>query len=55
MIQEGQIVLFIFPQTDQSPGKLCPALVIRNLYGPYDDSLICMISSQLTHYTAKSQ
>ena len=48
MIQEGQIVLFKFPQTDQSPGKLRPALVIRKLYGPYDDWLICMISSQLT-------
>ncbi len=47
MIQEGQIVLFSFPQTDQTLGKLRPALVLRKLAGPYDDWLICMISSQL--------
>ena len=47
MIQEGQIVLFRFPQTDQLPGKLRPALVLRKLPGTYDDWLICMISSQL--------
>src|SRR3990172_13338114 len=47
MIQEGQIVLFKFPQTDQLPGKLRPALVLRRLPGTYDDWLICMISSQL--------
>lgn len=43
-----QVVLFRFPQTDQSPGKLRPALVLRKLPGPYDDWLICMISSQLS-------
>ncbi len=48
MIQEGQVVLFKFPQTDQSLGKLRPALGIRRLPGSYDDWLICMISSQLT-------
>lgn len=48
MIQEGQRVLFKFPQTNQALGKLRPALVIRRLPGPYDDWLICMISSQLT-------
>lgn len=47
MIQEGQIVLFKFPHTDQIPGKLRPALVLRKLPGTYDDWLICMISSQL--------
>ncbi|MEK9149637.1 MAG: type II toxin-antitoxin system PemK/MazF family toxin [Candidatus Desantisbacteria bacterium] len=46
MIQEGQIVLFRFPQTDQLFATLRPALVIRKLPGPYDDWLICMISSQ---------
>lgn len=46
MIKEGQIVLFRFPQTDQAQGKLRPALVLRRLPGPYDDWLICMISSQ---------
>lgn len=48
MIQEGQIVLFRFPYTDQKEGKLRPALVIRELPGTYEDWLICMISSQLS-------
>jgi len=48
MIREGQIVLFRFPYTDQEGGKLRPALVIRKVAGPYDDWLICMISSQLS-------
>ena len=48
MIQEGQVVLFQFPQTNQDVGKLRPALVIRKTPGQYDDWLICMISSQLT-------
>jgi mRNA interferase MazF len=49
MISAGQIVLFAFPQTDQITGKLRPALLLRHLPGPYDDWLICMISSQLRH------
>ena len=47
MIEEGQIVLFRFPQTDLKEGKLRPALVIRKTPGEYDDWLICMISSRL--------
>lgn len=47
MTTEGQIVLFQFVQTDQSMGKLRPALVIRKLPGSFNDWLICMISSQL--------
>ena len=49
MIQEGQIVLFAFPQTDRTAGKLRPALVLRRCPGVHDDWLICMISSQLRH------
>lgn len=49
MIEEGHIVLFPFPQTDQSTGKLRPALVLRKCPGPHGDWLICMISSQLRH------
>ena len=49
MIRDGQIVLFAFPQTDRAAGKLRPALVVRRLPGPYDDYLLCMISSQLRH------
>ncbi len=48
MIQEGQIILFKFPQTDLPSGKLRFALVIRKLPGRFDDWLICMISSQLS-------
>lgn len=48
MILEGQIVLFKFTQTDQTGGKLRPALVIRKLPTLHDDWLICMISSQLS-------
>jgi len=47
VIQEGQVVLFRFPQTDQGSGKLRPALVLRQLPSPHNDWLICMISSQL--------
>jgi len=49
MIQDGQIVLFTFPQTDQAAGKVRPALVLRALPGPQDDWLLCMISTQLHH------
>lgn len=47
MIEDGQIVLFPFPQTDQTAGKMRPALVLRRCPGPHADWLICMISSQL--------
>lgn len=47
MPSEGQIVLFRFPQTDQTAGKLRPALVLRRLPGQHNDWLICMISSNL--------
>src|SRR5690606_14982271 len=47
----GQIVLFRFPQADLAAGKLRPALLLGALPGPYDDWLICMISSQLRHFT----
>ena len=47
MIAEGQIVLFKFPQTDHTRGKLRPALVIRRLPGPYHDWLIYIVSSNL--------
>jgi len=47
MTDEGQVVLFRFPQTDQQAGKLRPALIVRQLPGQYEDWLICMISSRL--------
>jgi mRNA interferase MazF len=49
MIRERHVVLFRFPQTNQTAGKLRPALVIRKVPGPHDDWLICMISSQLSN------
>jgi mRNA interferase MazF len=48
MIQEGSIVLFRFPHTDQLSGKLRPALVLRQVPGPHNDWLICMVSTQLS-------
>jgi len=52
VIREGQVVLFRFPQTDQSGAKLRPALIIRKLPGVHDDWLICVISSQLSQAVA---
>ena len=48
MKRPGQVILFRFPQTDQLPGKLRPALLLAALPGPYDDWLICMISSRVS-------
>lgn len=51
MKRAGQVVLFRFPQADLAEGKLRPALLVGRLPGEIDDWLICMISSQLRHYT----
>ncbi|AEH44520.1 transcriptional modulator of MazE/toxin, MazF [Thermodesulfatator indicus DSM 15286] len=53
MIQEGDVVLFQFPQTDLQEGKLRPALVIKRVPGDYEDWLICMISSRVYQYNEK--
>ncbi|NOY60416.1 MAG: type II toxin-antitoxin system PemK/MazF family toxin [Calditrichaeota bacterium] len=50
MKKAGQIVLFKFPQTDLSDGKLRPALLISQTPGEYSDWLICMISSKMSQY-----
>lgn len=52
MKKVGQIIIFQFPHTDLTEGKLRPALLLAKLPGEYDDWLICMISSQLRHYIA---
>jgi hypothetical protein len=39
MIEEGQIVLFTFPQTDQRIGAVRSALLLRRLPRPHDDWL----------------
>lgn len=49
MKKPGQIVLFAFPQTDLAETKLRPALLLGKIPGPFDDWLICMISSRLRH------
>lgn len=49
-MKPGKIVLFKFPQTDFTEGKLRPALVIEKLPGDYDDWLICMISTKKDQY-----
>jgi len=53
MTEEGDVVLFRFPQTDLQEGKLRPALVIKRLPGEYEDWLICMISSRIYQYNEK--
>ena len=50
MPNAGQIVVFNFPQTNLVSGKLRPALLLGKLPGPYDDWLVCMLSTQLRHY-----
>jgi mRNA interferase MazF len=45
--KSGQIALLRFPQADLSSGKLRPVLLIARLPGPYEDWLICMLSTQL--------
>ena len=49
MKRPGQTVLFRFPHTDLSAGKLRPALLLRQVPGHHGDWLICMVSSQLRH------
>jgi mRNA interferase MazF len=41
----GQVVLFPFPKTDATPGKLRPALLLGKLPGRHGDWLACMVSS----------
>jgi len=53
MIEEGDVVLFRFPQTDLQEGKLRPALVIKRVPGEYEDWLICMVSSRIYQYNKK--
>lgn len=50
MKRAGQVVLFRFPHTDLAAGKLRPALLLGIVPGPYDDWLVCMISSQIRQH-----
>ena len=52
MISESDILLFRFPQSDLGFGKMRPALLIKRVYGGFDDCLVCMISTQVRHQIA---
>jgi mRNA interferase MazF len=46
MAEEGQVVLFHFPQTNQKEGKLRPALLLQRLSGCYNDWLFWIMGSE---------
>jgi len=46
-MKPGHVVLIRLPQTTGGPAKLRPALVLAILPGPYQNVLICGISTQL--------
>ncbi len=43
----GKIALIRLPQTDLSPGKSRPVLVLAPVPSQHDDWLVCMVSTQL--------
>ena len=43
----GQAALMSFPQVDPAAGKHCPVLLIARALGPYEDWLVCMLSTNL--------
>lgn len=47
MKKAGQVVLFLFPQTNMEKGKPRPALLIAKVPGKYDDWLISMFSTKI--------
>ena len=52
MRRPGHLALVRFPQTDLGEGKLRPVLLIGQTPGPFDDWLVCMVSSQLRQHVA---
>lgn len=46
MKQPGQLGLVPFPHADLTPGKPRPVLLLARVPGPYDDWLVCMLSTQ---------
>lgn len=52
MRRAGQIALLRFPGTDLSVGKLRPVVLIAPTPGPYDDWLVCMVSTQFRQVDA---
>ncbi len=47
----GDISLVRFPRVDLQKGKYRPVLLLSKIPGPFDDCLICAITSQLRHET----
>ncbi len=47
MKEEGQIVLYDFPETNWQVSKIRPALLLKRLPGTYDDWLLCMITRRV--------
>ena len=45
----GDISLIRFPRADLQRGKYRPVLLLSKMPGPFDDWLICAITSQLRH------
>jgi len=43
----GQVAILQFPKADLAQGKPRPVLLVTPVPGPYDDWLVCMISTQL--------
>ena len=47
MKKPGQVALVPFPRVDLTPGKPRPVLLLARVPGPYQDSLVCMLSTKL--------
>ena len=52
-MKPDDIMLVRFPHTDLKRGKYRPVLLISKFPGPFDDWLICAITSQLKHKIAE--
>lgn len=47
--EPGDVSLIRFPRADLRKGKDRPVLLLSKLPGPFDDWLICAITSQIRH------
>lgn len=47
MRKAGQVAILRFPKADLALGKPRPVLLVASVPGPYNDWLMCMISTQL--------
>ena len=51
-MKPGSVVLIRMPRTGEVPGKLRPTLVLAQLPGPYEDLLVCGVSTRLADLEA---